>query len=1142
MNLEQISEQNAIYDIEGLKVSGLVSDRTLKRKWTQINSLYITGLSEVLRLRTSVKNPSNGQKYYSVTDPLVNGVKYPGTWRGALVETQESVKEQGVIIQTLNYGWATSLIDSEARLIGGENVPLEPRWIIQRQYVALDFLKIGDMIESIESTKYVTNPVIEGKTYDGPIVAPATTPSDLKWRILSSKPSRASDGSGIITQTLAKNLVQTPDELPTAILLSDDKALLSPFAHDTTSEKNVYVWEYRWIDPAYAQTLRDTISLSSDVIDAKAIKSDDGSFNIQVLTHTNTWKGTLSQEWEHQTRHPTFAANQIVNTYSHIDLDDLSGFKTTLGTATSGYKVSSIVDSTDAAGGFASIVQTQDKLFDGIVDADNGTTTEEEYLQLITDGVIRTTLWLGVPDDDLAAAMTTLSTAPSGYTVVRIGHNYSGTGSANITRTMITKGDETAEQLRIDYPSFEGERLTYHYFGLDKTTADALYVTLQTSTNADYKVDNVSIIEWRSALAVVQQLSKIMQTPSESLGHTIAKEFEWWGDGEVITKKWLSIKDADLDTMLTTLAVEPAGYSVASISHNFNGTGSADVVRVVVKQNTDGFESAIEFPTFEGERLTNIYLGLNKTTADAQYTTSQTPPIGYKVDSVTKQQGSRGTITIVQQLSKIQETPFTTSAVHQRVYTHAFGLVTRATTVYLSVPFASIDTVKDAINALANVIILNIADNDNGHGSADITYIWRTKEEAPRALGAISSVKPSQFHQEAQERLWIDINLTDKDALATAVALALAGSAPYAVAAGDTIQSVSGQDAGDKTGNIRQKLSKKPDSYTVAEYQTQVSFNPHGLKEATMLVDVNEYLEIAYADIATIFALLQTFLGDTMKGQIQVSLNGNGTFMMRGLKEGTPDWDNTTPDYVQMALENPGQIGERKHEQATGVPVAGAAAIVDAATADANYALDIIRMTERGHGEASIDKSQTKKDGVAIYVEEKPTFGSRRGTKKTVWLNVHADDLDAVWTAALTENVSGDYTLSYRVRRPKGNGFYDVENEAMDSIYYWSLNTTYYGWYNDTKIWQSYQHVHDTSDKWMCVKIVQSEYRGTSIATATTNYGDFTTDTDAKSVAPRGIGLRDGSIIYQSIKITRTYSAWKATAENGSHTTHGEWS
>jgi len=998
------------------------------------------------------------------------------------------------------------------------------------------------MIESIESTKYITNPVIEGKTYDGPITAPATTPSDLKWRILSSKPSRAADGSGIITQTLAKNLVQTPDELPTAILLSDDKALLSPFAHDTTSEKNIYVWEYRWIDPVYAQTLRDTIALTSDVIDAKAIKADDGSFNIQVLTHTNTWEGTLSQEWEHQTRHPTFAANQIINTYSHIALTSLAAFKVTLGTATSGYKVASLVDSTDAGGGFATIVQTQDKLFVGAVSATNGTTTDEEYLQLITSGVIRTTLWLGVPDGDLDAAMTTLSTAPSGYTVIRVGHNYSGTGSANVIRTMITKGDSTAEQIRIEFPLFEGERLTYNYLGLDKTTADALYVTLQTSTDADYKVDNVSIIEWRSALAVVQQLSKIMQTPSEDLGRTIAKEFEWWGDGEVITKKWLSIKDADLDTMLTTLAVEPAGYSVASISHNFNGTGSADVVRVVVKQNTDGFESAIEFPTFEGERLTNIYLGLNKTTADAQYVTSQTPPAGYKVDSVTKQQGARGTITIVQQLTKIQETPFTTSAVHQRVYTHAFGLVTRATTVYLSVPFASIDTVKDAINALADVIILNIADNDNGHGSADITYNWRTKESAPRALGSISSVKPSQFHQEAQERLWIDINLTDKDALATAVALALAGTAPYAVAAGDTIQSASGQDAGDKTGNIRQKISKKPASYTVAEYQTQVSINPHGLKEATMLVTVNEYPEIAYADLATIFSTLQTFLGDPMKGQIQVSLNSGGTFMMRGLKEGTPDWGNTTPDYVKVAIDNPDQIGERKHEVATGVPVASAAAIVAAATADADHAIDAIRMTERGNGEAIIEKVQTKKDGVAIYVEEKPTVGSRRGTKRTVWLNVHPDGLAAAWTAASTENVAGDYVLSYRKRIPKPNGFYDIENVAMDSVFVWNYQTTYYGWYNDTVTWQSYQHVHDTSDRWMCVKVVQSEYRGTSLATATTNYGNFAANTDSKSVAPRVIGLRNGFIIYQSIKITRTYSAWKSTAENGTHTGHGTWS
>ena len=185
---------------------------------------------------------------------------------------------------------------------------------------------------------------------------------------------------------------------------------------------------------------------------------------------------------------------------------------------------------------------------------------------------------------------------------------------------------------------------------------------------------------------------------------------------------------------------------------------------------------------------------------------------------------------------------------------------------------------------------------------------------------------------------------------------------------------------------------------------------------------------------------------------------------------------------------------------------------------------------------------QTKKDGVAIYVEEKPTVGSRRGTKRTVWLNVHPDGLAAAWTAASTENVAGDYVLSYRKRIPKPNGFYDIENVAMDSVFVWNYQTTYYGWYNDTVTWQSYQHVHDTSDRWMCVKVVQSEYRGTSLATATTNYGNFAANTDSKSVAPRVIGLRNGFIIYQSIKITRTYSAWKSTAENGTHTGHGTWS
>jgi hypothetical protein len=1132
MNIANIHESQWVNAVEGQVVSILANERVIIRKITGLYTKDLHDLAENLRLRVSVLNPDDGKKYYSVTNPLVNNVEQTGTWRGVSVKYTDGVPNPGrtdspagTIIQELRYGWATTLIDTEARLIGGDNIPLQPERFLQRQYVALDFTKLGTIIDGIETTKYVDDPVVETKIYTG------------RYRILSSKPSKADDGSGIITQTLAKNLVMTPDTLPTAILLTDDKALLSPFAHDTTSVKNSYVWEYRWIDPDYAQTLRNTIALTTGVIDAKVVKVDDGTCSIQVLTQTNTWAGTLSQEWEHQSQYPTFAANRIVNTYSHIALASLAGFKATLGTATAGYKVTSLVDNTDANGGFATIVQTQDKLFVGTVTNANGTTTEEEYLMLLTDGVIRTTLWLGVPDADLSAALTTLATAPSGYTVLRVGHNYSGTGSANIVRTMITKGDSTAEQLRIDFPTFEGERLTYHYFGLDKTTADALYITLQTTCDVGYKVDSVNIIEWRSALAVVQQVSKIMATPTEGLGHDIAKEFEWWGDGEVITKKWLAIKDADLDGALTTLAIAPEGYSVASISHNYNGTGSADVVRVIVKQNITGFESAIQFPTFESERVTNIYLGLDKTAADALYITCQTPPEGYKVDSVTQQQGSRGTITVVQQVSKVQTG--TTSAVHQQTYTHAFGLVTRATTVYLNVPVASIDTVKTDILAIADIIVLDITDNDNGQGAANVTYTWRTKESAPRALGAIQSVKPSQFHQESQERLWIDINLDSQTALADAVALALAGTAPYDVSVGDTIQSASGQDAGDKTGNVIQKISKKPAAYTAAEYSMQESFNPHGLQEAVMVVSVREYPEVNYTNVGTIFDSLQTFLGTPAKGRIQVSMNGNGTFSMRGLKEGTPDWDNITPDYVKVAIENPGQIGERKHELATGVPVAAAAAIVADATADDDHALDVIRMTERGNGEATIEKSQTKKDGSAIYVYEAPTWYTRKGIKRTVWLNVAPADLATVWAAAATTNVGDYYVLQYRQKTPLGNGFYNVENAVIDTSDVVNVSTTYNGWL-DTKTYISYNHDYSANrDEWRCVKITRVEYRGNDLNVAIANYDSDVCDSD--SVYPRLIGLVAGEAIYQSIKITRGYSAWHTTTptETSAHSTHG---
>jgi len=307
-----------------------------------------------------------------------------------------------------------------------------------------------------------------------------------------------------------------------------------------------------------------------------------------------------------------------------------------------------------------------------------------------------------------------------------------------------------------------------------------------------------------------------------------------------------------------------------------------------------------------------------------------------------------------------------------------------------------------------------------------------------------------------------------------------------------------------------------------------------------MLISVREYPEIAYADIATIFALLQTFLGTPMKGKIQVGLNGNGTFNMRGIKEGTPDWDNTTPTYTKVTIVNPGQIGERKIEIATGVPVASAAAIVAAATADADHALDEISMTERGNGEAGITKSQTKKDGVAIYVYEAPTWWTRKGIKRTVWLNVPAAELVATWATAATTNVAGNYVLQYRSRTPLGNGFYNVESAVIDTTEIVSYATTYRGW-TDTLTYYSYNHDYSANrDEWRCQKITFVEYRGNSLIAAKANY--TVSECDSDSIYPRVIGLQNGVVIYQSVHVTRAYSEWKTTTENGTHSGHGTWS
>ena len=1132
MNLANITEKQAKLVRETMAT--LVSDQLLIRKFENINWTYIDKLAEILRFRTSLTNEDNGKRHYTVTDPLVNNQKKEGLWRSVSVTVDKTIPRQnaGTITQVLALGYAQSLVATEARLVGGPWNSIEPIKTLRRQYVALDKEYLGSILETAFESDFVKALVIEGKTYEG------------KWRKTRNDPSRADDGSGILTQTLVLGWVASEDSLPTPILLTDDKLLLSPFIHDTTSVANIYTWEYRGVDPDYAQTLRNTISLTSGVKSADVVKASDGSCSIRVTTESRTWAGTLSHKWGYNEVHVGFNAQRIVTRYSHIPEDSLAGFRTTLETADTNYKVASLED-TASGEGFYDIVQTQQRMFIGAVTADDGVDIKKDLavglLALLTDGAVITTMWLEVPDSDIATAMITLETPPSGYTVTGLSNAYNGTGSANITRVMVTEYDSTAIELAINWPTFDSERKTYAYLGLDKASAETLRTDLQTDVDAGYKVDAVTIRGGiGGSLTVVQNISKLISAVNEGAGITTGYEYEYWGDSEIITTVWLHVADADHVAALTTLATAPFGYTTTRIADNFNGTGACDIIRTIVKENSTGMEVGIVYPSFAGERMTFVYLGLDKTDAETLYTTLQTTLSGglsstiYKIDSVDIPRGVHGTLSVTQRVSKTNAAGSETSRIQAVRHTDAFGLVDRTTTILLNVQYAQLATAKATIEADATKIILEIGDNDNGSGAANIVYTWRAIPSAPVSMGALASEKPTPYSQQTDERTWIDVTLTDADSLKDAVALALAGTDPYTVEATETILSAFGRDSGDGTGRIGQRVRIKPSSYTYADYKTQVAINPHGLKEAVMESDVREYLDVNVADMQTIFDLLKTFLGDPMKGRIICSLNrGKGTLDFRGIKEGTPDWDNTTPDYVIHAKGNVGGRQPNKTSIATGVPVEDSAAIVAAVTAEASHALDSVQFVERGQGEGVITKRETEEDNTAILTKEGAgNFG--RSYKETTWFDILPTNVATAWTTAETHNVAGNLVLDYRILyRPVG-GLATIIQRVGNAISSRNDTTTIHG--ADTHTLLDIDRTPCSTDvdelgyRWRKVTITVSDIRTQTRSTAQDHIS-----TGDKDSFYRKDGRYRWSIVWFGRKISRVFGSWElpsTTSEN----------
>ena len=194
VNRAFIDEDNATWDINGQRASGLVSERVLKRKFTHIPIRELSTLAENLRLRTSTNNPNNGQKYYSITDPKVNKIAVPGLWRGVLVETVEDSETKGTIIQTLHYGWAQSIVWEDARLVEGQKLQ-ESENYLTIQWVALDATKIDAMARGLNAVSY--DAIVQKLKVN-------TEEITGTWRNIKVVPSLAQDGSGIITLYLAQ--------------------------------------------------------------------------------------------------------------------------------------------------------------------------------------------------------------------------------------------------------------------------------------------------------------------------------------------------------------------------------------------------------------------------------------------------------------------------------------------------------------------------------------------------------------------------------------------------------------------------------------------------------------------------------------------------------------------------------------------------------------------------------------------------------------------------------------------------------------------------------------------------------------------------------------------------------------------------
>jgi len=221
------------------------ADRILVRRWDRIPNQFLNGLESDVRARRKETNPTADIKTFN------------GTWRIVTVEIERGKSDTngGALIETLAFGFQTTLAEDEARTAQIAGEPASAGFALTRAWVYVDPHVADTLVATLNAVTTVVDPQGDGQTYSGTFVAGQVLQSENK------------DGSVTITQTLSK-VTAIPDFATLYALTPSEKRSTKEQVHPFDSNGDYLVYTVNQTVTREIQTFRHLYSEYRTTIDA----------------------------------------------------------------------------------------------------------------------------------------------------------------------------------------------------------------------------------------------------------------------------------------------------------------------------------------------------------------------------------------------------------------------------------------------------------------------------------------------------------------------------------------------------------------------------------------------------------------------------------------------------------------------------------------------------------------------------------------------------------------------------------------------------------------------------------------------------------------------------------------------------------